>query len=354
MKALRKILSLILVKAIIFTLSGSIQPSIKVANVEFDNIKTVNVAVIMHSLDFPYITRLKERMENVSKGTNIKFSFFDSKNNIATQNEIIDYALNNDFDLLILNLADKKESVVEDIINKVKSKRIPVIFMYIAPQIVSKLSKFYDKAVFIMPDSKQAGIAQGKIIVDLWNTNKKALDKNGDNILQYILLRGEVNDPQTIDRSKYSISTINDSGIKTQELALVNADWLQELARTSIDNLFLKYDGSIEAIIANNDAMALGAIEALQKYGYNKGDKSKNIAVVGSDGLPKAKELIDKGFMTGTVIQDPNVEAQMFYAIGMNLINNLNPTENTNYNIVEGEIIIPYPYDIYTGKTNNP
>ena len=182
---------------------------------------------------------------------------------------------------------------------------------------------------------------------------RSAIDKNGDEILQYILLEGKADDPQAIDRTKYVISTINNSGIKTQQLALIDAGWLKELAKDSIDNLFLRYDGRIEAIISNNDAMAIGAIESLQKYGYNKGDKSKNITVVGIDGLPEAKDLIDNGLMTGTVIQDPNVAAKMFYTIGMNLINNLNPTENTNYKIVNGEIIIPFPYDAYTIKPNN-
>lgn len=111
--------------------------------------------------------------------------------------------------------------------------------------------------------------------------------------------------------------------------------------------MYLKYDGKIEAIISNNDAMAVGAIEALQKYGYNTGDKSKNVAVVGIDGLPEAINLIDKGFMTGTIIQDPKVEAEMFYTIGMNMVNNLNPLENTNYKMVDGEIIIPFPYNAY-------
>ena len=40
---------------------------------------------------------------------------------------------------------------------------------------------------------------------------------------------------------------------------MVNADWSKELAKNSIKSLFLKYDGRIEAIIANNDAMAIGA-----------------------------------------------------------------------------------------------
>ena len=58
--------------------------------------------------------------------------------------------------------------------------------------------------------------------------------------------------------------------------------------------------------------MAIGAVEALQAYGYNKGDKSKNIIVVGIDGLPEAKDLIDKGIMTGTIIQDPMPQLRCF------------------------------------------
>jgi len=357
MKILRKIITLILVMLIIFTLTSTTKVNTSASsNIDFNSRKIVNVAVIIHSLEHPYIIRLKESLENIEKESknNIKFTFFDAKNNIAIQNEILYSALKSKFDLVILNSADKKENFVEDVINKVKQEDIPLILMYIAPEIVSKVSKLYNKVAFVVPDSKQAGIAEGKILVDLWNSNKKAIDKNGDGVLQYIMLQGVTDDPQTIDRTKYVISEINDLGIKTQQLELIHANWLKELAKSSIDNLFLKYNEKIEAIISNNDAMAIGAIEALQKYGYNKGDKSKNIAVVGIDGLLEAKDLIDKGLMTGTVIQDSKVAAEMFYTIGMNLIHNLNPTENTNYEIVDGEIIIPYYYDTYTGKANNP
>jgi methyl-galactoside transport system substrate-binding protein len=53
----------------------------------------------------------------------------------------------------------------------------------------------------------------------------------------------------------------------------------------------------MEAMISNNDEMAIGAIEALQKYGFNKGVNSKSIPVIGIGGSPEAKELINKGFM---------------------------------------------------------
>ena len=352
MKILRKIITLILV-----TLTSTTQVNIFASSsLDFNNREIANVAVITHRLDDPFTMRLRESLENIEKDAknNIKFTFFDAQNNIAIQNEIIDSALQSNYNLFILNLADKKEDTVEEVINRFKQKNKPVILMNIAPEVVAHVSKLYEKAAFVLPDSKKAGTAEGKILVDLWNNNKKVVDKNGDDKLQYILLKGRVTDPQTIDRTQSIISTINEAGIKTQEIALIDANWLKELAQGSINSLFLKYDGSIEAIISNNDAMAIGAIEALQKYGYNKGDKSKNIAVVGIDGLPEAKDLIDKGFMTGTVIQDPNVLAELFYTIGMNLIQNLNPVENTNYKIIDGEIIVPYIYDVYTGKPNNP
>ena len=356
MKILSKAVSLTLVALIIFTLTSTNNSNTYAClNLSSNNRKVVNAAVIFFRTDDPYTMRVFESLENIEKENQnkIKFTFFDPKNNISVQNEMLDSVVRGNYDLVILYLSNKKENVVADVINRVKSKNIPLILLNIPQNIVSKVSNLYNNVAFITPDSKKAGVAQGKIIADLWNSNKMDIDRNGDNILQYILLQGPPDDPQVVNRTKYAISTINDSGIKTQELALINGNWLKELAKDSVDSLLLKYNGQIEAIIANNDAMAIGSIEALQKYGYNTGDKSKSIVVVGIDGLPEAIDLIDKGFMTGTVIQDPNVLAELLYTIGMNLVNNLNPIENTNYEIVNGEIIIPYPYDVYIGKSNN-
>ncbi len=353
MRILNKRIAIILFTLTIFSLISITQVK-TIASLDPSTSRVSNIAVIFFVTDDPFTTKVIENLKNIENENQdkVKFTFLNPKNNIAIQDEILDAALQIKYDLFILYLPDKRESVVEDAINKIKQKNKPLILMNIIPEVALRVSKLYEKVVFVTPDSKKAGIAQGKILADLWNRNKSSLDKNGDNILQYVLLQGPSDDPQTIDRSKYVISTLNDSGIKTQELARVSANWFKDLAKSSIDNLFLKYNGRIEAIISNNDAMAIGAIEALQKYGYNKDNKSKNVAVVGIDGLQEAKDLIDKGIMTGTVIQDPRIEAEVLYNVGMNLIKNLSPTENTDYKVVDGEIIIPFPYDTYIGNIN--
>lgn len=354
MKTIRKIIAYILV-FIIMLISSTEKNTLANGSINSNYRKKVNVAVIFHKIDDPYTSRLRKSLENLEKDStkNVKFTFFDSKNNIAIQNEILDSAVKSNFDLFILNSSDKREEAVKNIINTIKSTEIPAILMNIPPDVAGKVSNIYNKVVFATPDSKLAGIKQGNLIVDLWNGNKKSIDKNGDNTLQYILLQGKSDDTQAIERTKYAISAINSAGIKTAQLALIDAGWEEELAQSAINNLFLKFSGNIEAIISNNDAMAIGAIKALQKYGYNSGDLSKQIPIVGVDGLPVALDLIDKGIMTGTIIQNPDIAAEMFYTVGMNLINNLNPMQNTNYKSTDGEIIVPYTYDIYLGKSNN-
>jgi methyl-galactoside transport system substrate-binding protein len=165
--------------------------------------------------------------------------------------------------------------------------------------------------------------------------------------MQYIIFKGPTNSPETIARTKYSIQTINDAGIQTGQLSEVICNWDEECAKNSMESNLLMLDGKIEAIISNNDAMAIGAIKALQKYGYNKGDVSKYIPVVGVDALPEAKELIKEGFMTGTVVQDPRAHANAIYTIGMNLVSGAYPLSGTNYNFDETGITIKLPYSEY-------
>lgn len=207
MKILRKIITFILFMLIIFTLTSNIQANILADSRINSHDKIANVAVIFHRIDDPYMIRLRESLENIEKDSknNIKFTFFDSKNNLAIENQILDSVLKSKFDLLILNLADKNENAVENIINSVKPKNIPLILMNIPQEVVSNVSKLYSKAAFVAPDSKQAGIAEGEILVDLWNRDKNDVDYNGDDILQYVLLEGKSDDPQAIDRTKYVI-----------------------------------------------------------------------------------------------------------------------------------------------------
>ncbi|NSB89075.1 galactose ABC transporter substrate-binding protein [Clostridium saccharobutylicum] len=293
----------------------------------------IKIAVFLDNADAMYISLLKQNLESIEKENKdkVKFTFFNAKDNQSIQNESIDKALEDNYDLFIINTISPNLKDVEDTFRRIMEKNIPIILNPDPTKEIIDFVKPYKKFVVIGADFEQSGTMEGKILADEWNSNKQVIDRNHDDILQYVILKGRIGSPLTYLRTKYSVLALNQSGIKTEEIDSNNCEWLEDCAKSSIESLFLRYGNKIEAIISNNDAMAVGAVKALQEYGYNKGDKSMTIPVVGIDGMPQAKEFIQKGYMTGTVIVEPHDLAEVLYTIGINLVCNRNPLENTNY-----------------------
>lgn len=345
MKLFKKtILSLLIVGDLFFNIfNANIGASSLVT--PYTNGKPINAAVLLFKFGDPYTDKIKESLENLEKEnkTKIKFTFFDGENSKAIQDQILSNLYSDNYELLLLDLSTPNETSLSNIVTSAKATNKSVILFDVEPTSIPSIAKTYNKFFIVSTDSKQGAILQGKKIIDIWNNNKSILDKNNNNTLEYIILQGKIN-KASLDRTKYSIETIKNAGINTREMVLINADWDKELARKNVENLFLKFGNRIEAIIANNDAMAIGAIEALQKYGYNLGDKNKFISVFGIDGLPEAKALIDKGIMSGTVLQNPNEIANALYVIGLNLVENNPPLENTKYTLSNLGISVELPY----------
>lgn len=309
----------------------------------------IKVGVFLNSFNDIFISNVKKNLEDIQKENEdkVQFTFFNAGGNQVIQNEDIDNALNDNFDIFLLNPVSTDIDQLQDTLNKIAQKNIPLILYYAKTNPIINFVNNYNNSIIIDTDVNQSGILQGKILADAWNADKEDLDRNKDNTIQYVMLKGPSNSPETIERIKYAISAINEAGMKTQELLSIPCNWEEECARISIESALLTLDGKIEAIISNNDAMAIGAIEALQKYGYNTGDKLKYIPVVGIDGLPEAQELINQGIMTGTVVQDSRAHANAIYTIGMNMVSGNPPLNGTNYKFDETGVTVNMPYHEY-------
>ena len=162
----------------------------------------------------------------------------------------------------------------------------------------------YEKAFYIGAKAEESGTQSGELIAEYFKAHPEA-DKNHDGKLQFILLKGQNGHQDMILRSKYSVEAIKAAGIEPVEIASAIANW-DKLQAMNIMNAFAMAIGpeNIEAVIANNDEMALGAVEALKNSDYNKGDNDFYIPVVGVDANASALEAMDKGEMLGTVLND--------------------------------------------------
>lgn len=316
--------------------------------------KPIKVGVFLVDLNNAFNFALKNNLEEIQKesGNKIEFTVFDGNSNQAVQNDDISKGLNADFDVFVVAPISSNEDEISNILNKIISAKHPLILFFPTIASLTNLVKTYPASVILVGDTEQGGSLEGKILADEWESYKNILDKNKDDTIQYIMLKGPSNNILTLGRSKYPISALNDSRIKTEELFSTFCNWQRDCAKTAIEAQLLTFNGKIEAIISNNDNMAIGAVEALQKYGFNKGDSLKYIPVVGIGGVPEAQKLIDQGFMTGTAVQDPKLHAKAIYDLAINLASEKDPLHGTDYKFDETGITIKIPY--YGYVNNNP
>ena len=282
--------------------------------------------------------RFRNAMAEESQKASAKIDFADGQDDQNTQNSQIDEFIANGVNVLIVNPVDRMSS--QPIIDKAKAANIPVVFINREPSL--EMLSTYDKAYYIGAKAEESGTQSGQLIAEYFKSHPEA-DKNKDGKLQYILLRGQNGHQDMILRSKYSIEAIKESGIETVELANAIANW-DKLQAMTIANAFIMSIGAenIEAIIANNDEMALGAVEALKANNYNMGDPALYIPVVGVDANASALEAMDRGEMLGTVLNDADNQGIAAVKLALALAENKD-LNSIGYKIIDNKYIwIPY------------
>lgn len=304
----------------------------------------VKVAVLLYKFDDTYVSTVRQSLQDIEKAnTNVSFEFYDGKGDQSVQNDLIDTVIQKDFDLVLLNLVDTGAAQVA--IDKIKGAGLPVSLFNREP--AAEVIKSYEKAIFVGTNAAEAGVMQGQIVTNLFKATPEAIDKNGDGIIQYVMLKGEPDNPEAVARTQYSVSTIVDNGIKVEELELAVCNWQTDLAQNAMEAWLANHGDKIELVLANNDGMAQGAIAALNAQGLNLGEADKTVTVVGVDATLAAQELISKGYMLGSVLQDAPAMAEALYSTGMNLVAGKSAIDGTSYKFDDSGIAVRIPYAEY-------
>ena len=227
----------------------------------------------------------------------------DGKNDQAEQTNQINNFITDQVDVMILNLVQSSSAPqVTDMCNEAG---IPVVYINRQPDETESDRWASDgiKATYIGADARQSGTFQGEEILETENKG----DINGDGKVSYIMVQG---DPENIDaqyRTEYSIKALTDAGVEVDELLLQRGDWDQAKGQQIVQDALTQFGDQVEVVFCNNDAMALGALQAIQAAGRTIG---KDIYLVGVDALTDAVQNIVDGNFTGTVFNDYFGQAQ--------------------------------------------
>ncbi len=291
------------------------------------------VGFTIYKYDDNFMSVVRQAIEKeASTDQEIKLLMNDSQNSQSMQNDQIDIMLARGVKALAINLVDPAAAPV--IIQKAKMDDVPIVFFNKepAPEVLAS----YDKAYYVGTDSKESGVIQGELIAKHWQANT-AWDLNKDGILQYVLLKGEPGHPDAEARTTYVIKTLNDRGIKTDQLHLDTAMWDTAMAKDKMDAWVSGPNGNkFEVVITNNDGMAMGAIESL------KAADKKEVPVFGVDALSEALALVRSGAMVGTVLNDADNQAKAAFEMTRNLANGRPAEEGTKWIVINKVVRIPY------------
>lgn len=217
----------------------------------------------------------------------------DGKNDQAEQTNQIDGFIADNVDVMILNLVQSTSAAT--VVQKADAAGIPVVFINREPS--EEDMKLSDKICYVGADARQSGTFQGEIIAETENHG----DFNGNGVVDYVMI---MCDPENVDakyRTEFSIKALEDAGLKTNELYKQRGDWDQTKGQELAATALTQFGNDVDVIFCNNDAMALGAYQAIVDAGRTVGE---DIYLVGVDALDEVQEMVKEGKVTGTVLND--------------------------------------------------
>jgi ribose transport system substrate-binding protein len=249
-----------------------------------DGTKSKQMAVIVSTLNNPWFVVLAESAAEKARDLGYETTIFDSQNNSAKEAEHFDNVIAMGYSAVLLNPTDADGSVLN--VKRAKAAGIPTFCM--DREINAK-----DAAVTqLLSDNFTGCVKLGQYFV-------RQMNKKGN----YVEILGLVGDNNTWNRSN-GFHSVVDEFPDLKMVAQQSADFDRNKAMDVMETI-MQANPDIDAVFCGNDAMALGAYQAILAAG-----KKNEIKVFGFDGSDDAIKGVSEGKIEATVMQFPVLMAQ--------------------------------------------
>jgi ABC-type sugar transport system substrate-binding protein len=265
------------------------------------------IAVIISTLNNPWFVVLGESAAQKARELGYDAVIFDSQNNPAKEAEHFDNVIAMGYRAILFNPTDAEGSVQ----NVMRAKKAGIPTFCMDREINSR-----DAATTqLLSDNFTGCVKLGQYFVQQMN-------KKGN----YVEILGLVGDNNTWNRSRGFHSVVDEfPGLKM--VAQQSGDFDRNKAMEVMESI-MQAQPEIDAVFCGNDAMALGAYQAVLSAG-----KAGKIKVFGFDGAADCIDAIAEGKIAATVMQFPVLMAQTSavladeYIKGRHEFNNKTPVE---------------------------
>ena len=240
-----------------------------------------------------FITAGKEGMDQYAKDNNIELVWNSANLDVSTQANQVDSLINQGVNAIIV-VPVQADSLGPQVASA-KAKGIPLV-----PVNAALDSK--DIAGNVQPDDVKAGEQEMQMMAD-------HLGGKGN----IVVLQGPLGQSGELDRTK-GIKNVLAKYPDIKILAMDTANWKRDEAVNKVKNWISGFGPQINAVVAENDDMGLGALQALKESGRT------DVPIVGIDGIEDGLNAVKSGEFIGTSLQNGTVELSAGLAVANALV----------------------------------
>ena len=290
----------------------------------------VGTVTMILALRDEFLSTLESGAKQAAEEMGIKLNTADAQSDTSKLIQFIETARNDGQKAVIVNMVDPEtaQQCVE------AAGDMKVVFVNRPP--VDTDATLNENVIYVGSDEMYSGRYQGEWLAEYFKAE-------GKTEISYILLNGTIGNVSTTQRTESVLKALEDNGITaTESTAPLMCDFDRATAQDMITPLLktTEYD----CIIANNDAMALGAIEALKAEGLDP----TTIPVVGIDATEDGRAAVKDGEMGMTVFQDAYGQGFGALLAAKNLIEGNDLNDGSTYEVDETGYILWVPFEPVT------
>ncbi|MGD8216579.1 sugar ABC transporter substrate-binding protein [Pseudomonas thivervalensis] len=248
----------------------------------------LKIGVSMSQFDDTWLTYLRESMDKKAKSLpdGVTLQFEDARSDVVKQLSQVESFISQKVDALIVNPVDT--AATQRITKAAVAAGIPLVYVNRRPDD----PKLPEGVVTVASDDLEAGRMQMQYLAD-------KMGGKGD----IVILLGDLANNSTTNRTKGVKEVLAKyPGIKIEQEQ--TGIWSRDKGMTLVND-WLTQGRDFQAVVSNNDEMAIGAAMALKQAGTKKG----SVLIAGVDGTPDGLNAIKKGEMAVSVFQDAKGQA---------------------------------------------
>ena len=248
-----------------------------------------DIGVTMAKFDDNFLTVLRNGIQSYADANGQKVQIEDAQGDVAKQLDQINNFIASGVTAIIVNAVDT--SATQDMSDAAAAANIPLVYVNRQPINVDTLP---DNQAFVASNEVDSGTLETLEVCRL-------LKEGGKAEANVYVMQGELSNQAAVQRTAdiHDVIGGTECGVKVNIIDEQTANWSRDEAQTLMTN-WLSTGTAFDAVIANNDEMAIGAIQAMKAGGIDMA----SVIVAGIDATQDALAAMAAGDQDITVFQD--------------------------------------------------